>query len=166
MTDGAARLHATVVARRWRAVLLVGPSGSGKSDLALRLLDRGWLLVADDQVWCESGPDGRPRALPPPALAGLVEIYGVGLAIRPYIAGVPVALAVDLVRVPPRMPGPPRRGEPRAGPQPAPATAAATMPVAGQLVPMIGLRPFEPSAPLKVEAALAWCESGAGACHG
>ena len=66
------QIHGSCAARDGAAVLLLGPSGSGKSDLALRLLDRGFLLVADDQVLIE---DGVARA--PPPLAGLLELRGL-----------------------------------------------------------------------------------------
>lgn len=75
-------VHATAIARHgrdgWRGVLLTGPSGSGKSDLALRLIERGWRLVADDycEVWAS---DGVVWAAAPPRIAGLVEARGVGI---------------------------------------------------------------------------------------
>src|SRR3954464_9197529 len=71
-------LHASSVARGDDAVLLLGPSGSGKSDLVLRLMHAGWSLVADDQVAlrAEAG-ELRPDA--PASLAGLLEVRGLGL---------------------------------------------------------------------------------------
>jgi HPr kinase/phosphorylase len=90
------RLHATAVALSGRAVLLRGPSGSGKSDLALRLIDAGARLVADDRV--ELRPDGgRLLAEPPAALRGLLEVRGVGIVEVPWTAPVPAALVCDLV---------------------------------------------------------------------
>lgn len=96
-------IHATCVALRagkgWRAVLLRGPSGAGKSDLALRLIEAGGRLVADDQT--HVARIGRALvATPPPALAGLIEVRGVGihrLARRQLLARATVALLVDLV---------------------------------------------------------------------
>ncbi len=72
-------------------MLLLGPSGSGKSGLLLRLLDRGFCLVADDRVELENGV-----ASVPPALAGLLEVRGLGLVRLPYAPSAPVALAVEM----------------------------------------------------------------------
>jgi serine kinase of HPr protein (carbohydrate metabolism regulator) len=73
-------VHAGLIARRlggrWRGALIEGPSGTGKSDLALRALDRGFRLVADDRValWtCEGSLFGRA----PAPLHGLIEVRGV-----------------------------------------------------------------------------------------
>ncbi|TDH62056.1 aldolase [Dankookia rubra] len=71
-------LHASSVAREAEAVLLLGPPGSGKSDLVLRLIDRGWRLVADDQV-AVSAEAETLRAAPPPALHGMLEVRGLGI---------------------------------------------------------------------------------------
>lgn len=78
--------HATAVARHgvtgWSAVLLTGPSGGGKSDLALRLIDRGWRLVADDQcfIW-RSGPSLYVGLEPDFGrnISGLIELRGLGV---------------------------------------------------------------------------------------
>lgn len=67
-------LHGSCAALGEEAVLLLGPPGSGKSDLLLRLIDRGFRLVGDDQVLVD---DGKVRA--PDALAGMIEIRGVGI---------------------------------------------------------------------------------------
>ncbi len=84
-------LHASCVARDGSAVLLSGPAGAGKSDLALRLIDRGFVLVADDQVIVEAG-----CARAPAALAGLIEVRGLGLLRLPYVGGVLLRLGVRL----------------------------------------------------------------------
>lgn len=95
-----ASLHATAVCLCeagtgcW-AVLLRGPSGAGKSDLALRLIDRGAQLVSDDQVVLQQD-GGRLRAAPPAAIAGKLEVRGLGIVELPYRSGVPVALIADL----------------------------------------------------------------------
>ncbi len=89
-------VHATCVAFGDIAILLRGPAGSGKSDLALRLIEAGAVLVADDRV-ALTAQDGRLVAAAPPALAGLLELRGIGLVGLPHVSGVPVALAVDLV---------------------------------------------------------------------
>lgn len=89
-------IHATCVAIADAAVLLRGPSGAGKSDLALRLIDAGAALVADDQTRLQN--DGnRLIASAPPALRGLLEIRGLGPVSQPYLAAAPVALLIDLV---------------------------------------------------------------------
>ena len=71
------RFHATCVALEGCGVLLTGPSGSGKSDLALRLIERGGILVADDQVEV-SVENGQLIASPPLALRGLIEARYIG----------------------------------------------------------------------------------------
>ncbi len=102
-------LHAGLIARfdapRWRGVLIEGASGAGKSDLALRLIERGWSLVADDRclVWaCEGRVYGRAAE----ALKGLIEARGLGIgsvAVRDFA---PIALiarctaADDVERMP------------------------------------------------------------------
>src|SRR5215467_6063713 len=95
-------VHATCVALRrghtWRAVLLRGPSGAGKSDLALRLIETGWRLVADDQT--ELSREGkRLFATAPARIAGMIEARGIGIvkvARDQFVRRAPVALLVDL----------------------------------------------------------------------
>src|SRR5580693_1856546 len=87
--------HATTVAIDGRGVLLRGPSGSGKSDLALRLIDAGARLVADDQSeLSRHGETIIVRA--PAAIAGLIEVRGVGILRVDTIAEAPLALVADL----------------------------------------------------------------------
>ena len=95
------QVHASCVAAGGRGLLLLGPSGAGKSDLALRLIGRGFVLVADDRVVIEAG-----CASPPPPLAGLLEIRGIGLLRFSHEARVPLALALALGERPARLPAP------------------------------------------------------------
>ena len=87
--------HASTVAVDGRAVLISGPSGSGKSDLALRLLDRGFTLVSDDQTIVRR-EGNRLIASAPPTIKGKLEIRGVGIVEMETVADVPVALYVEL----------------------------------------------------------------------
>jgi HPr kinase/phosphorylase len=98
--------HASCAARQNQpggdALLLLGPSGAGKSDLLLQLIDKGFTLVADDQVMIEDG-----MASPPTALAGLLEVRGLGLFRLPYIAPARLRLAISLGTAPAeRLPAP------------------------------------------------------------
>jgi len=77
-------------------VLLRGPSGCGKSDLALRLIDGGARLVADDQVLVSPGP-AAPAASAPPTLHGLLEVRGLGILRFAAADEAPLGLLVDLV---------------------------------------------------------------------
>ncbi len=95
-------IHASCATRQGSGVLLTGPPGSGKSDLLLRLLDRGFALVSDDQVDIVDG-----MAQPPEALAGLLEVRGVGIVRMAYTAPVRLVLSVAMGR-PERLPGPAR----------------------------------------------------------
>jgi HPr kinase/phosphorylase len=88
----AMNVHASCAARDGDGVLLLGPPGAGKSDLLLRLLSRGWSLVADDRVELHEG-----QASPPAGLAGLLEVRGLGVMRLPHVAPVRVALAVRLL---------------------------------------------------------------------
>ena len=88
-------VHASTVATEGRAVLLGGPSGSGKSDLALRLLDRGFTLVSDDQTVVRREGD-RLIASAPPTIAGKLEVRGLGIVEMETVTDVPIALFVEL----------------------------------------------------------------------
>ena len=97
-------LHATTVAIEGRAVMIEGPSGAGKSDLALRLIDRGAVLVSDDYTLCvRVGTDLHAR-VPSATIAGRIEIRGQGIVEMPHVDDVPVALLVRLDPAPERMP--------------------------------------------------------------
>lgn len=122
------QIHGSCAARDEHGVLLLGPSGAGKSDLLLRLLDRGFALVADDQVYVE---DGIARA--PDVLLGLLEVRGLGIIRMPFIKHVRLALAVELAKAP-RMPTPTQH----------PATS----------LPLVLIDPWQCSAPIQVEMAL------------
>jgi serine kinase of HPr protein (carbohydrate metabolism regulator) len=88
-------VHASTVATGGRAVLLSGPSGSGKSDLALRLIDRGFTLVSDDQTVVRREGD-RLIAKAPPTIAGKLEVRGLGIVEMETVTNIPVALFVEL----------------------------------------------------------------------
>ncbi len=85
------QIHASCAAREGQGVLLLGPPGSGKSDLLLRLLDRGFALVADDRVELADGVASSPASL-----AGLLEVRGLGVLRLPHVERARVALAVEL----------------------------------------------------------------------
>lgn len=129
-------LHATSVAIDGRALLLCGASGTGKSDLALRLIDRGAILVSDDYTLVRRF-EGRLVATAPATIAGMIEVRGVGLVSMPHVAEAPVALLVDLFDMVDRMPLTPM-----------------TRMVSGIEIPVTKIAPFEASAPIKVELAL------------
>ncbi|CAK0773749.1 HPr kinase/phosphorylase [uncultured Gammaproteobacteria bacterium] len=131
-------LHGTCVLVGEVGVILRGRSGSGKSDLALRLIDGGAILVADDRI--ELIPrDQRVWARPPAVIAGLLEVRGVGIVRVPWIAEAAVGLVIDLVAT---------QGAERL---PEPAWLA----LAGIPVPQLALAPFEASAVAKVRLAAA-----------
>ncbi|HEY9080576.1 HPr kinase/phosphatase C-terminal domain-containing protein [Magnetovibrio sp.] len=90
------RIHATCVVIKGHGVLLRGESGSGKSDLALRLIDEGAGLVADDYTEL-STQDGELFATVPQAIQGLLEVRGVGIVHLGCVPRVPVAAIFDLV---------------------------------------------------------------------
>ena len=95
------RLHGSCASRNTEAVLILGPSGSGKSDLVVRLLARGFSLVADDQVDVVDG-----MASPPPQLAGLLEVWGLGILRMPAVFPAPLRLIIQIGPRPERMPLP------------------------------------------------------------
>ncbi|HKF73581.1 MAG TPA: HPr kinase/phosphatase C-terminal domain-containing protein [Stellaceae bacterium] len=130
-------VHGTTVALGGDGVLLRGPSGSGKSDLALRLIDGGARLVADDQTELTLGDDGLV-ARAPATIAGRMEVRGVGIVRVPTVASAPVRLVVDLV--------PSKRVERLPEPQFCEYLQCS--------LPLLALAPFEASTPAKVRLAL------------
>lgn len=129
-------VHASTVEIDGRAVLITGPSGSGKSDLALRLLDRGFALVSDDQTLIRR--DGsRLLASAPPNIAGKLEIRGIGIVEMDAVGDVPVALIVELTSDIQRLPDDARE-----------------RPLLGLGVPLISVDAMTASAPSKVALAL------------
>jgi serine kinase of HPr protein (carbohydrate metabolism regulator) len=129
-------LHASCVAIGGRAVLIAGRSGTGKSDLALRLIDRGARLVSDDYTIVRR-VEGRLLARAPANIEGRIEIRGLGILSLETESDVPVALFVDLDRRPERM-----------------RQADEQVSVAGVQLPAVAIAPLEPSAPVKLEMAL------------
>jgi serine kinase of HPr protein (carbohydrate metabolism regulator) len=97
-------VHATTVDITGLGVLILGEPGAGKSDLALRLIADGALLVADDQTEIHVAGEGL-RATSPATIAGLIEARGVGIVRAPLKAAAQLRLAVSLiVTAPERMP--------------------------------------------------------------
>ena len=129
-------LHASTVALDGRAVLIMGPSGSGKSDLALRLLDRGFVLVSDDQTIVKK-QGGKLIASSPATIRGKLEIRGVGIVDMESSDNVPVALAVELASDISRLPDDSRE-----------------RPILGLGVPLISVDAMTASAASKVALAL------------
>ena len=129
-------LHASTVAIDGRAVLITGPSGSGKSDLALRLLDHGFALVSDDQTIVRR--DGaRLIASAPPSIAGKLEVRGIGIVDVEHDDDVPVALLVELTSDIQRLPDDARE-----------------RPVLGLSLPIVSIDAMTTSAASKVALAL------------
>jgi HPr kinase/phosphorylase len=131
------QLHASAVALDGAGILIRGPSGAGKSDLALRLIDGGAVLVADDRVDLVKSQTGL-EMMPPENLAGLLEVRGIGIVRMNFQAPVPLALIVDLVAsdAVPRLP------------------EALNTEIEGVLVRHLGLSAFEASTVSKIRLAL------------
>jgi len=129
-------IHASTVAADGRAVLITGPSGSGKSDLTLRLLDRGFTLVSDDQTIVKRDGE-RLLATAPPNIAGKLEIRGIGIVEMERLNDVPVALIVELTSDIQRLPDDSRE-----------------RPILGVRLPLISIDAMTASAPSKVALAL------------
>jgi serine kinase of HPr protein (carbohydrate metabolism regulator) len=129
-------VHASTVAIDGRAVLITGPSGSGKSDLALRLLDRGFTLVSDDQTILKREGE-RLVADVPSTIAGKLEIRGIGIVDVERVSDVPVALIVELTSEIERIPDDSRERL-----------------ILGIRLPLIAIDAMTASAPSKVALAL------------
>ena len=129
-------VHASTVALDGRAVVISGPSGSGKSDLALRLLDRGFTLVSDDQTIVRKDGD-RLVASAPPTIAGKLEIRGIGIVEVERVDNMPVAMLVELTSDIQRIPDDNRE-----------------RPLLGVKLPLISIDAMAASAPSKVAIAL------------
>jgi len=147
LSDDRVLIHATCVALAEHGVLIMGPPGSGKSDLALRLIDCGGRglggepvaarLVSDDQTLVMRR-GGRLFGSPPETIAGKLEIRGLGIVALPYLSDCILALAVSLdpaARIE-RMPGE-RRFE-----------------LIGVAIPEVSIDAATPSAPARIRAAL------------
>jgi serine kinase of HPr protein (carbohydrate metabolism regulator) len=129
-------VHATTVALEGRAVMISGPSGSGKSDLALRLIDRGFTLVSDDQTLVRREGE-RLIASAPPTIAGKIEVRGIGILDVHRVSDVPVALLVELTSDIQRLPDDARE-----------------RPILGVSLPLVSIDAMTASAAAKVALAL------------
>lgn len=131
------RVHGTAIALGSDGILLRGPSGAGKSDFALRLIDQGARLVADDQT--ELRREGDDIIMSAPAvIAGQMEVRGLGIIAVPCLTSAPLRLVVDLL----------------------PSAEIERLPLPrdcsflGCRIPAVALAPFEASAPAKLRLAL------------
>jgi serine kinase of HPr protein (carbohydrate metabolism regulator) len=129
-------LHATTVSKDGRAVIITGRSGSGKSDLALRLLDRDFVLVSDDQTMIRKSGETL-IASAPATIKGKFEVRGIGIVDASTVDEAPVSIIVEISSDIQRLPD---EGQSRT--------------ILGIEVPMIRLDGLEASAPAKVELAL------------
>ncbi len=131
-------LHAGLIARRvggaWRGALIEGSSGSGKSDLALRALDCGFRLVADDRVLVWTS-EGRLYGRAPDTLRGLIEVRGLDILAVEVLPYCEIGLVVQL-------------GSPDRIPD------VATSTILEVSVPLLAVDPFEISAPVKLGRAM------------
>jgi len=137
MSDAEKNIHATCIAIGAKGVLLLGPSGAGKSDLALRLIEDGAQLVADDRTILFLDK-GALWAKAPATIRGLIEIRGVGIVKLPARARVKIALVVTLGKEGMRLP----------------VHRPWKAPLKGALVPQIALDGHFASSPAKIRAAL------------
>lgn len=129
-------VHGTAISINNNGVLIKGPSGSGKSDLAIRLIDRGATLVSDDQVII-SRREGSITLNPPTNIAGKIELYSVGIFDVPFTNDIPLAMIVQLHPNSERYP-----------------LDRPTVSLLDLDIPTIALDGQKPTAPIKVEMAL------------
>lgn len=130
------QIHATAVEIGGLGIILVGQSTTGKSDLALRLIDRGASLISDDIVRVRI--DGAmPHLYAAPNIAGKLEVRGLGIVTQPFVEAMMLRLVVNLDQIPERMPD----GWP-------------VYIVGGYKLPSLAISAFEASAPIKVERAV------------
>ena len=126
-------LHASCVAIGEQAILISGRSGSGKSDLALRLIDRGAALVSDDYTIVRRA-GSTLIASAPFNIASRIEVRGLGIVAMPHRDDLAIMMMVrtelDVARFP---------------------DDAVTATLLGCSIPLMTIAPFEPSAPIKVE---------------
>lgn len=130
-------VHATAIAINGHGVLLSGSTGAGKSDLALRLIDRGAVLISDDQTELYGNAE-TILLQAPPNIAGKLEVRSLGIITTNHVSGVPLRLKVQLIDEPERYPMD-RQFET----------------INGVRISSLTINAFEHSAPLKVEIALA-----------
>ena len=131
------RVYGTAMALHDRACLLIGESGSGKSDLALRLIDRGWRLIGDDQCHVTRRSNGALEVAGEPRLEGRLEVRGLGLVpIQQTQSSALLVLEVKLAPSYERLP------------------VMHFSDYHGEKVPQVTLNAFETSAPIKLEYAV------------
>lgn len=135
--DFTGAVHGSSVSIDGVGVLIRGPSGAGKSDLALRLIDRGAVLIADDYTHVARKGDMLIGSVSE-RIAGLIEVRGLGLVSVPHMPRASILLIVQLIDAPPER-----------CPEPLPRQT-----LCGLEVPVLSLNPFEASAPIKIELAL------------
>ncbi|MEO9600741.1 HPr kinase/phosphatase C-terminal domain-containing protein [Parasphingorhabdus sp.] len=134
--DDQGNQHATAVAISGAGIMIRGKSGSGKSDLALRLIDRGATLISDDYV--DIKQKNQSLILSPPSnLAGKIEVRSLGIIECPYLSDIELRLIINLKNKPDRFP-----------------MDRQAMNLLGITVPFCTLDAMETSAAIKVELAL------------
>lgn len=132
-------IHASAVSWQNQGIIIFGPSGSGKSDLCLRLIvEHGARLVSDDRCEIELKAD-RPTVFAPQNIKGKLEIRGVGIATISSVDSAPLCLAVQIV--------PPQEEIER-------LPLGQSYQILGKSLPLIKIHAFEASAPAKILMAL------------